>query len=158
MPADMIAGQPLGIGRTHHICGLAVKRRRKLLHADFAIRRYHDADRLAVDFRHQRLQHALRFNPERLGGLQADPVGIGIVVVGVQREFDTPSGERQRRARVVLDMALSPRRQVSQAPTIAISRTGCCSAPVQLTLRHNRTAGAGRRPRTATNFQGISIG
>jgi hypothetical protein len=53
---------------------------------------------LPSDFRHQRLQHALRFNTERLGGLQADPVGIGIVVVGVQREFDTQPGERQRRA------------------------------------------------------------
>ncbi len=50
--ADMISGQPLGIGRPHHVRGLAGKRRREFLHADFAIRRHHDADRLAVDLRH----------------------------------------------------------------------------------------------------------
>src|SRR6202165_530205 len=70
----------------------------ELLHADLAIRRHHHADRLAVDLRHQCLQHAPRVDAERLGGLKADAVGVGIVVVSVEREFDAQSGERQRRA------------------------------------------------------------
>jgi hypothetical protein len=56
-----------------------------------------DADRLAVNLRHQCLQHAPRLNAERLRGLKADAVGVGIVVVGVQREFDAQFAERQRR-------------------------------------------------------------
>ena len=70
--ADMVAGQPFGIGRPHHLRRLGRRRRRQLLHADFAIRRHHGADRLAVDLGHQRLQHAGRRNAERFGRLQAD--------------------------------------------------------------------------------------
>jgi hypothetical protein len=73
--ADVVPGQPFGIGRAQHVSSLAAKRCRKLFHADFVIRRHHDADRLAVDFRHQCLQHTLRFHAKRLRGLQADPVG-----------------------------------------------------------------------------------
>ena len=74
--ADMIAGQPFGIGRAHHLRRLAAEGGGEFLHADFAIRRHHDADRFAVDLGHQRLQHAERLDAERLGGLQADAVGV----------------------------------------------------------------------------------
>ena len=79
--ADMIAGEPFGIGRAHHPGRLAAERRGKFFHADFAIRGHHDADRLAVDLGHQRLQHPLRLDAERFGGLQADAFRIRIVLI-----------------------------------------------------------------------------
>ncbi len=93
--ADMIAGEPFGIGRAHHLRGLAAEGDGELLHADFAVRRHHDADRLAVDLGHQRLQHPERLDAERLGRLQADAVGGGIIDIGCaartsRRAFPAP--------------------------------------------------------------------
>ncbi len=90
------------------LAALPAKRRRKLLHTDFAIRWHHDAHRLAIDLRHRRLQQAPRFNAKRLGGLQADAVGARIVVVSVQFELDAQFGERQRRAGGLGHIALAP--------------------------------------------------
>jgi hypothetical protein len=56
------------------------------LHAHLAIRRHDDANRLAVDLRHQCLQHAVRLRAERFRRLQADAFRIGIVGIGVKRE------------------------------------------------------------------------
>jgi len=66
----------------------------EFLHADFAIRRHHGADRLAVDLGHQRLEHTGRLDAERFGRLQPDALGVGIVVVSVQGEFHAQSFQR----------------------------------------------------------------
>ena len=41
----MVAGQPFGIRRPHHLCRLGPEGARELFHADFAVRRHHGADR-----------------------------------------------------------------------------------------------------------------
>jgi hypothetical protein len=47
---------------------------------------------------HQRLQHALWRNAERFCRLQADAVGVRIVIVTMQREVHAELFERLRRA------------------------------------------------------------
>src|SRR6266511_2676805 len=50
--ANTVAGQPFGVGWTHHLCRLAVECISQLFHADFTIRRDDDTDRLAIDLSH----------------------------------------------------------------------------------------------------------
>lgn len=78
---------------------LAAEGAGKLLHADVAIGGHDDTDWLAVHFRHQRLQHAMRLFAEPLGGLEADAFGIRIIVVTMHRETDTGFGKNLRGAR-----------------------------------------------------------
>ena len=80
--ADVVAGEALGVGRLHHVRRFAGHGVGQLLHADLMIGRHDDADGLAVDLGHQRLEHAERFGTDRLGRLHADAVGVGVVVVG----------------------------------------------------------------------------
>ena len=98
LSANMIAGQPFGVGGTHHLCSLAVECGSQLFHADFAIRRDDDADRLAVDLGHQRLQDAPRLYTDGLSSLKADAFGIGIVVVTMECEVYTNLVQRKGRA------------------------------------------------------------
>jgi hypothetical protein len=86
--ADLVAGHPLGIGGLHHLGRLSLEGRGQLLHRDLTIGGHDHAGGLAVDQGHQGFQHARRRLAQRLGRLQADLVGIGIVVVGVDREAD----------------------------------------------------------------------
>jgi hypothetical protein len=60
--ADMLAGQPFGVGQAHQLCGFAVECAGQFFHADFPVRRNNDADRLAVDLSHKSFQHASRFD------------------------------------------------------------------------------------------------
>jgi hypothetical protein len=96
--ANMIAGQPFGVGGTHHLCSLAVECGSQLFHANFAIRRDDDADRLAVDLGHKRLQDAPRLYTDGLSSLKADAFGIGIVVVTMECEVYTNLVQRKGRA------------------------------------------------------------
>ena len=95
----MVAGQPFGIGRPHHLRGLAAEGSRKLLHADLGVGGNDDANRLAVDIRHQRLEHAMRRDAHGFGGLHADARGLGIVVVSMQRKRNAEPAEFERRPR-----------------------------------------------------------
>ena len=70
----------------------------ELLHADFAVGRHDDADRLAVHLRHQRLQHPVRLLAQRFGRLQADALGSRIVVIGMNGEGDARLGQHLRGA------------------------------------------------------------
>src|SRR6187551_2160345 len=45
--ADVVAGQPFGIRRAHHLRRLGGEGARKLFHADFAVGRHYGTDRLA---------------------------------------------------------------------------------------------------------------
>jgi hypothetical protein len=68
----------------------------KFFHADFAIRRDEDTDRLAVDLGHQRLQHAPRLDVERVRRLLADAFGAWIAGIAVERKYHAVVAERKR--------------------------------------------------------------
>src|SRR5262245_24696143 len=87
--ANMVAGQALRVGWTHHSCSLALKGAGQLFHADFPVRRHDDADRLAVDLGHQGLQDAPRLHTHTLSSLQADTLCFRIIVVAMEGEFYT---------------------------------------------------------------------
>src|SRR6478735_6219702 len=92
--ANLVAGEALGLRRLHHLRRLASNSSGELLHRDFLIGRDDHADRLAVDQRHQRLQDARWVLAERRCGLEADALGVGIVVVSADGEGNTGSRER----------------------------------------------------------------
>src|SRR5215510_8981738 len=82
--ANMVAGQPFGVGWTHHRCTLAVECRSQLFHADFTIRRDDDTDWLVVDLSHKGLQDPPRLYADGGSGLKANAFPVGIVVVPVE--------------------------------------------------------------------------
>ena len=55
-------------------------------HRDLAVGRNDDADRLAVDQRHQGFEHARRFLIQAFRRLKADAVGVRVIVVSMHGE------------------------------------------------------------------------
>src|SRR4029077_10354476 len=99
--ANMVAGQPFGVGWTHHFCSLAVECGSQFFHADFTIRRDDDTDWLAVALGHKGLQDAPRLYADGFSSLKADPFCIGIIVVTMEREIYTNLVQRKGSARAL---------------------------------------------------------
>src|SRR5262245_58279023 len=99
--ANMVAGQPFGVGWTHHLCTLAVECRSQLFHADFTIRRDDDADWLVVDLSHKGLQDPPRLYADGFSSLKADPFRVRIIIVTMEGKIYANLVQRKSSARAL---------------------------------------------------------
>jgi len=99
--ANMVAGQPFGVGWTHHLCTLAMECRSQLFHADLTIRRDDDTDWLVVDLSHKALQDPPRLYADGFSSLKANTFCIGVVAVTMEREIYTKLLQRNGSARAL---------------------------------------------------------
>src|SRR5215510_5269077 len=99
--ANTVAGQPFGVGWTHHLCTLAMECRSRLFHADLTIRRDDDTDWLVVDLSHKALQDPPRLYADGFSSLKANTFCIGVVVVTMEREIYTKLLQRKSSARAL---------------------------------------------------------
>src|SRR6266550_4593212 len=99
--ANMVAGQPFGVGWTHHFCSLAVECGSQLFQADFTIRRDDDTDWLAVDLSHKSLQETPRLYADGFSSLKADAFCIGIIIVTMECKIHTNLVQRKGSARAL---------------------------------------------------------
>src|SRR5215510_3330310 len=99
--ASMVAGQPFGVGWTHHLCTLAVECRSQLFHADLTIRRDDDTDWLVVDHSHKGLQDPPRLYADGFSSLKADPFRVRIIIVTMEGKIYANLVQRKSSARAL---------------------------------------------------------